>query len=46
MNTQPANTPNQSNDATPKKRSVVKTMLFILWLVVVIAWFYFIATWQ
>ena len=46
MNTTPPNVPNQNNDATPKKRSIVKTILFILWLIIAIGWFYFIATWH
>ena len=33
MNTTPPNVPNPNNDATPKKRSIVKTILFILWLI-------------
>lgn len=28
MNTTPPNVPNPNNDATPKKRSIVKTILF------------------
>ena len=46
MNTTPPNVPNQNDDATPKKRSVVKIILFILWLIIAIGWFYFIATLQ
>lgn len=46
MNSTLPNTPNQNNDATPKKRSIVKSILLILWLIIAIGWFYFIATWQ
>ena len=46
MSTTPTSTPNQNNDATPKKRSPFKIALLIVWLVIVVAWFYFIATWS
>ena len=45
MNNTPPNVPNQNN-AAPKKRSIVKIILLILWLIIAIGWFYFIATWQ
>ena len=45
MNTTPPNVPNPNNNATPKKRSVVKTILFILWLIIAIGCIYFIAMW-
>ena len=46
MNATPPDAPNQNNDATPKKRSPLKIALLIVWLVIVVAWFYFIATWS
>ncbi len=46
MSTTPTNTPHENNDAAPKKRSIVKIILLILWLIIAIGWFYFIATWQ
>lgn len=45
MNT-PSNLQKKDNEAAPTKRSIVKTILFILWLTIAIGWFYFIATWQ
>ena len=50
MNTTPSpNTPTSDDDtsiAAPKKRSPLQIALLIVWLVIVVAWFYFIATWS
>ena len=46
MKPNPTHTPEAKAEAAPKKRSITKIILLVLWLVVVIGWFYFIATWQ
>ena len=46
MNNTPPNVPDEMNNAAPKKRSIIKIILLILWLVIAISWFYFIATWS
>ncbi len=46
MNNTPPNAPDEKTNAAPKKRSIIKIVLLILWLMIAITWFYFIATWQ
>ena len=47
MKPNPTHTPEAKSEGAvaPKKRSIIKIILLVLWLVVAVGWFYFIATW-